>query len=532
MNKKIILICIILILLILIFSVFLYHKSCNYEDLLVSDETWNEIISKRTMTNENFTTSLKFNDYELLFDNVNCTYYYSLIESYSNRYNPTVSYKTNKDDLKLVINKKITDNLIENNDCVEIMLYNDTEFTIYALRCTTLPILNITSNDIDNLSRTSDINMSLYLFDNSKKSAKRITRSDGKMHIRGQISAVFPKKCFKLSLKMESLGNHTRKNHLSLLGMRKDDDWILYAAYNDQEKIRNVFASNLWYEASAKNNMFGITNGNQYKFLELFINNEYWGLYALGYRIDEKQLNIDNNQEYLFSKNQYDETESHVLEYKENKLPNYELRNEAKDEATGWQYLKNYYVTLLQSKNVDELYNISDINNVIDYYLFQEFIQGNDNAKADVLKNVFISIKKHNNKNVFIYTPWDYDLSMGNVYNETSKNFTNEYAVAVDETINFKLNAIGALKNLNDTKINDLVKNRYKELRNTYYSESHLKELISNYSKQIYDSGAFNRDKTRWVDSNYNDEEEKLTKFEEYVLERLKATDKFIDSNF
>ena len=95
MNKKIILICIILILLILIFSVFLYHKSCNYEDLLVSDETWNEIISKRTMTNENFTTSLKFNDYELLFDNVNCTYYYSLIESYSNRYNPTVSYKTN-----------------------------------------------------------------------------------------------------------------------------------------------------------------------------------------------------------------------------------------------------------------------------------------------------------------------------------------------------------------------------------------------------------------------------------------------------
>ncbi len=532
MNRKIILICIIIVLLFLTFFICLYYNSCNYEDLIVDEETWNRIISERTISDTNLITSIKFNDYELLYDNINCTYYYSLIESASNKYNPNVRYKTNKKDLKLVINKKINDQSIANNDCINVMLYNDTEFSIYALRCTTLPLLNINSSDIDKISNENDVDMNLYLFDNRKSTAKRVTKSAGKMHIRGAITKIFPKKGYKLSLKTESLGNNTRSNHLSLLGMRKDDDWILYAAYNDQEKIRNVFATNLWYESCAKNNMFGISNGNEFKFVELFLNNEYWGLYALGYRIDEKQLNIDNDSEYMFKKIQYDESEINILDKKEFDTSNYELVNNVKDEKKAWTSLKNYYISLLESKDINELYNISDINNLIDYYLFEEIIQGNDNPKEMYLKNVFVTIKNFNNKNVILYTPWDYDMCLGNIYNSNAKNFTLPYYVKIDENIDFRFNAIGSLKKLNDTKINDLVKNRYKELRNTYWSEEHLEDLISTYSKQIYDSGAFNRDNNKWNDASFNEENIKLTEFKEYVFDRLKYTDEFINSNF
>lgn len=349
------------------------------------------------------------------------------------------------------------------------------------------------------------------------------------MHVRGAITSLFPKKGYKLSLEMESLGNNTRPNHVSLLGMRQDDDWILYAAYNDQEKVRNVFATNLWYESSAKSNMFGINNGNEYKFVELFLNNEYWGLYALGYRIDKKQLNLEEDTEYMFKKTQYDEAELNILNQEETKISNYELMNNTKNEEKAWKDLKKYYITLLESKDADELYNISDMNNLIDYYLFQEIIQANDNPREMFLKNVFITIKQYNNKNVILYTPWDYDNCMGNIYGVNGKNFTLPYYVEVDESIDFKFNAIGSLQKLNDIKINNLIKDRYRELRKTYWSEEHLEDLISEYSRQIYDSGAFNRDKNRWYDGSFNEESEKLTKFREYVLDRVKYTDEFIN---
>ena len=46
---------------------------------------------------------------------------------------------------------------------------------------------------------------------------------------------------YKISLKQVSLGGNIRNNHVSL-GMEQDDDWILCAAYNDPERMRNTFS--------------------------------------------------------------------------------------------------------------------------------------------------------------------------------------------------------------------------------------------------------------------------------------------------
>lgn len=530
MNKKIVLACIIIITLVFICTMNFFYKDTKYDNLVIDEEMWNKIINTRSISDSNLITSIKFNDYEIVYDNANCTYYYSLIESLDNKYNPNVNYKTNKKDLKIAMSKQITDEVIENNTVINILVYNDIEFSIYNLKCTSLPLLNIVcSESPDNISKQEDTDMNLYLFDNSKSTKKRITRSDGKIHVRGAITALFEKKGYKISLTQESLGNNTRKNFVSLLGMRQDDDWILYAAYNDQEKVRNVFATNLWYESCSQNNIFNINNGNQYKYVELFLNNEYWGLYALGYPIDEKQLNIDSDTEYMFKKLQYDEAELNVVEQETIEMSNYELVNNTKDKEMAWNSLKNYYITLFKSKDINELYNISDINNLIDYYLFTEVIQANDNPREMYLKNVFLTIKNHNNKQVILYTPWDYDMSMGNIFSAGGYNYTLPYYVGIEQHIDFKLNAIGFLQELNDTKINELIKNRYSELRKTYWSEGYLEQIISEYSKQIYDSGAFKRDRDRWPDGSYNYENEKLTKFKSYVFERLKYTDRFVD---
>ena len=170
--------------------------------------------------------------------------------------------------------------------------YNDSFYHEYALVCTTLPLMNIES---DTQVGDEDVPVHMTLFDNRKGAAQRLTQSDGDMHIRGGSTRTYPKKGYKLSLTKESLGNNVRLNKVSLLGMRQDDDWILYAAYNDPEKIRNVFSSVLWKNTCAMDNAFGIDNGMEYRYVELFLNGEYWGLYALGYPIDDLQLSIDTS---------------------------------------------------------------------------------------------------------------------------------------------------------------------------------------------------------------------------------------------
>lgn len=528
MNKKRILFFIVLMIFILISIMFFYTKSVQYNELVVDEETWNKLMNERTITDSNLIENLKFNDYEIFYENSKCTYYYSIIENLRNGYNPDIQYKCNKPSAKIAINKEITNELIENNDTILLLVYTDTEFSVYNLKCTSLPLLNINCEQFEDLSTSKDtFDMSLRLFDNRKNAANRVTKSDGKIHKRGGMSLAYPKIGYKISLTTQSLGNHTRNNNLSLLGMRKDDDWILYAAYNDQEKIRNVFAMNLWNESCAQNNMFGVNNGNEYQYIELFVNNEYWGLYALGYPIDEKQLNLDLDEEYMFKKIQYNTAEEDVLEQNTLEMEFYELVNQTANEKEAWNSLKNYYITLLQSRDTDELYSISDVNNVIDYYLFQEVIQGNDNSVGMHLKNVFLTFKKQNNRHVVLYSPWDYDLSLGNTYEDgaIAENAVLPYGVEVDKKIDFQFNSIGSLVQLKDKNIINLMKNRYKTLRETNWSEKHLEKLISEYSKKIYDSGAYKREMKRWPKGTYQDESEKLTKFQEYVFERLKYVD-------
>ncbi|MBO6255682.1 MAG: CotH kinase family protein [Bacteroidaceae bacterium] len=57
--------------------------------------------------------------------------------------------------------------------------------------------------------------------------------------------------------------------------------FILYSCYADPERARNVFSQNLWTESCGTDNAYNINTGSYYKYVELFLNGEYYGLYAL-----------------------------------------------------------------------------------------------------------------------------------------------------------------------------------------------------------------------------------------------------------
>lgn len=64
----------------------------------------------------------------------------------------------------------------------------------------------------------------------------------GSLNVRGSSSSPNPKRPYKLEIH-DALGNDHK---ISLLGMAKESDWILYASFTDKTFIRDVLAYDLW----------------------------------------------------------------------------------------------------------------------------------------------------------------------------------------------------------------------------------------------------------------------------------------------
>ena len=464
--------------------------------------------------------ALNFNGNDLFYEPNTRTFYYSLIDRDPESYDPPVTFEASDASVRLVISPvTITPETISSNTAITIVAYNEDSFSQYSLICTTLPLMNIIcSEEIAD----DEVSMQLQLFDNQKDCTIRTICSDGVIHLRGASTKHFPKKGYRISLTNKKKNGNTVTNKCNLLGLRNDDDWLLYAAYNDQEKIRHVFSTNLWKYSCAEDNSLGLDNGMEYKYIELFINNEYYGLYALGYPIDEKQLNIKKNSdtEFLYKKVSW-ERESGITAESSTPIEGYETKSES---PNAWIPLRSYYAMINTgvTSNNSALYESIDIDNAIDIYLFYNLIQAADNVIPGAMKNMMIAAKYQDGSYKIIYAPWDMDISWGNDYEDS---VMYPYAIPPSQNWFMEVGGVAPLIAASDPDIEDLIRGKYRSLRNTVWSEEAINCLIDQYENDIFDSGAYLRDMERWPDGLYEDPKVKLSVFREHVMKRLSYMD-------
>ena len=140
------------------------------------------------------------------------------------------------------------------------------------------------------------INASMGIIDNGEGNINHVNdpfnNYDGKIgiEIRGSSSQMFPKKQYAVEL-WTATGQDTVA---ALLGMPVEADWILSAPYTDKSLIRDVLTYKLgadlgWYAPRTR-------------FCELFLNDQYQGVYILTEkikqdknRVDVSKLNPDEN---------------------------------------------------------------------------------------------------------------------------------------------------------------------------------------------------------------------------------------------
>ncbi|MBT6006456.1 MAG: spore coat protein CotH, partial [Prolixibacteraceae bacterium] len=167
-----------------------------------------------------------------------------------------------------------------------IVLYGFFAFGQNQYFTTKLPIVFINTDGqeiLDNPRIVADLEIAWKENDEPNNTNDAKTHFNGKItiEIRGSSSQMFPKKSYGFELK-DSLWEDM---DFPLLGMPEEEDWILYAPYSDKSLIRNVLT-------------FSLANqlGNyvpQCRFVELFVNNEYVGIYVLMEKIKRDKNRVD-----------------------------------------------------------------------------------------------------------------------------------------------------------------------------------------------------------------------------------------------
>ena len=335
--------------------------------------------------------------------------------------------------------------------------------------------------------------------------------------IRGTSSQQYDKKSYRVELWADETG--TLMADTAFLGLRSDDDWNLEAMWAQPLRLRDKVANELWmemYRLPYAESEPAALPGIRMVYADLFINDEYLGVYTLTERMDRKQLGL----------RKYNCDIRGVL-YKGNgpgtptfdTLPNYDNTQDTwdnyewvypneSDTAIDWNHLYSFTNFVMNaSDNVfySQYAAQFDKDNAIDYYLFINSLMAMDNMG----RNLFLA--RYKKSSTYIYLPWDLDAIWGldidgsQTYN-TAGLMSNGFFDRLTQDCNDNGFVVSATT-------------RYNALRNTILTTEHIMELVQNQYDALVESGAYEREHEAWPD--FTVDENQLTYMREWLDDRF-----------
>ena len=248
------------------------------------------------------------------------------------------------------------------------------------------------------------------------------------IELRGQSSQMFPKTSYTIELRKEN-GADTSA---ALLGMPAGEDWVLYAPYSDKTLLRNAVTYYL-------GNKMGSWQPH-YRFCELYLNGEYYGIYALTEsikrdvsRVDISKLKPDEvsgddltggyiikadktdglgSDEYftISTEAQYQNSGNYEFTYV---YPKYDVLVPEQKE-----YIKKFLTDAQNALNGDDFSDLPDgfrkyfdARSFVDFQIMQELTNNVDGYKFSTF---FYKDKDSKGGKLHAGPLWDFDLCYGN----------------------------------------------------------------------------------------------------------------------
>lgn len=405
----------------------------------------------------------------------------------------------------------------------------------YYLKLTGLPVVAFWGTE--HVTENGEALFDLALYDTGHD-ADWVTRTLTTSALRGNTSLSYEKKSLRLKLKEQAEDGSFKKENKNLLGIRKDDDWILNSLYADNSRIRDKLAMDLWQEVGAYQNPYGRNFGVTGEYVEVIINEAYAGLYLLTHPVDGKQIGTDKVSAQLQSgsdvveriyKKKYSApwlSEYFVGELQDPNMPDYRGGFYVKGDVVlgneeEWEPLYRMALCMEESDEAfkAQIGGLADISNIVDNWLFFQAIAGFDNENKNVY---YVSMQKGTDAYGY-FIPWDMNISFGALYAE-NKFFCMESDKELETLVAFEPGM--RIINLDADGARASAKQTWNRWRGGAFETGQLYARMDALHTQIVDSGAMAREKERWPDGNANED---LTFMKDFTEKRLAFLDAYME---
>lgn len=320
----------------------------------------------------------------------------------------------------------------------------------------------------------------------------------------------------KPSFNMKLRGADGEETDSTLLGLRSCSSWILDAMAIDRICMRNRVGFDTWNEFSKLpyETNFDSRNGTVGRFVEVYINGSYKGIYCLTDRINRKLLDLKKvkiaeegpdtirgvlykqGTEDIIPQNEYSFSadsgacvvgwhNAWELAYPDDHgcIDAWTPLIEAVNHSGSYDYVKSHYYL----ENLADLTIFTLAFSIVDNW-------GNKNKYASIR-----NIRADGNKARIVLTPWDLDTSLGGSYN--GANYGGNYVEwLITDAMKNAPDPIGIC--LGQTEFKDLLVQRWKEGRLGALSVESVSQKLRSYQNQFQTSGAWQR---QW--SNFKPDE-------------------------
>ena len=467
---------------------------------------------------------IKINDYYCTFDKESKIMLFPIDSVYLNAFNGVIEYSDEHYDHiyinGIMVNSGENFNFgnIEIEDTIEVIFKIDAEELIYTLHFTKFPTVMIFTEEVivDEPKILSRLIINDLLLNKTYDTHAGI-------EIRGGTSQNYPKVSYDLELLENEIGSDIRKEEL--FGLRNDENWHLDAMYIDLSRSRNMLGMKTWSSFARANYLVEETKAKLYQrghLIELFHNNVYLGVYSFNEQIDKKQLQLKKNGGLLYKAEGWtsETTYSGIDIEPDSSLywSGFELKHPEEMNLDNWEILYDFIHLVAYADDntfINYIEEVIDIGNSIDYFIFINLIQANDNTG----KNMFIC--RYDEGYPLFFAPWDLDLTFGN----TNSVWTAETSI----NILLSNNLYNRLYELDANDYRYKVKSRWNEIYQNNIYDYIINDLSMTLNK-IIESNVDYRENTRWnLETDYFEE---LNNISEWLSIRLIVFDNYISTNY
>lgn len=300
------------------------------------------------------------------------------------------------------------------------------------------------------------------------------------LRYRGNSSVSFSKKGYLLKL----INEDGSDNEQQMLGITKNNEWVLHGPYLDKTLMRNYMSYNIGAM------IMGYAPNVRY--CELYVNNEYQGLYLLCESISRSKsrvniskydsrasefgyiLRIDKDEDSIRDICTFSEY-THTSEigtglsivYPSKNMINENIKEYIESDISEFERALYSYDFNDPAKGYK---NYIDVDSFVDYYVYQEFMEINDTGNRSTY------LYKEKGGKIVMGPIWDYNNSLNNYFTELD----SEEMQYTDILWYSQL--------LKDKDFVDRVVNRYRDLRKTVLNEEYLLNYIDSVRNYLGDA--------------------------------------------